>query len=71
MAVCSSLAWHGLDPDVYVCRCRCRCQCRCRRCCRLVDQCARVGLRQLADELQVHHQRLQDMLTEATAGKDG
>jgi hypothetical protein len=38
---------------------------------RLVEQCERAGLRRLGDELQIHNQRLRDVLLEATAAKDG
>lgn len=39
--------------------------------CRLVAQCEKVGLRRLHDDLQIHGQRLQDLVHEATSSKDG
>ncbi|EFN58638.1 hypothetical protein CHLNCDRAFT_140880 [Chlorella variabilis] len=37
----------------------------------LVAQCEKVGLRRLHDDLQIHGQRLQDLVHEATSSKDG
>lgn len=42
-------------------------QCALREHGRLVAQCEREGLRRLADDLQIHHQRLQDVVAEARA----
>lgn len=38
---------------------------------RLVAQCRREGLRRIADDLQIHGQRLADLVEEARNGKDG
>lgn len=38
---------------------------------RLVAQCATEGLRKLADDLQIHNQRLQDLVHDAQTSKDG
>ncbi|KAL4441009.1 hypothetical protein ABPG77_010440 [Micractinium sp. CCAP 211/92] len=38
---------------------------------RLVAQCRREGLRRVADDLQIHGQRLADLVEEARNGKDG
>jgi hypothetical protein len=46
-------------------------QCALREHGRLVEQCEREGLRQLHDDLQIHHQRLQDVVHEAGTSKDG
>lgn len=39
--------------------------------CRLVAQCEKEGLRRLADDMQIHNQRLQDVVHEARTGQDG
>lgn len=38
---------------------------------RLLAQCTKEGLRKLADDLQIHKQRLDDLVAEARNGKDG
>jgi hypothetical protein len=46
-------------------------QCALREHGRLVAQCEKEGLRKLHLDLQIHHQRLQDVVHEAKAGLDG
>ncbi|KAL4857838.1 Protein NipSnap 3A [Chlorella vulgaris] len=38
---------------------------------RLVEQCGVIGLRRLQDDLQIHSQRLQDLVNEAATAHDG